>query len=314
MVGSYTFLYFPKQTLSQSGLFEIKQGESFNQVCRNLVKHQHISACGPLKWYTKIHKDLRKIKFGVYKLEQSDTVLQLLTKLSSGKQFMFAVTLVEGKTLREWLATLKDVPQLKHDLQGLSYQGIANKLNIERDNPEGLFLPETYRFSKGTSESAILELAHNSLNLKLEELWQRRAEDLPLTDKYQALILASIIEKETAVANERPDISAVFINRLRMKMRLQTDPTVIYGIGETFNGNITKADLRRKTPYNTYRIKGLPPTPIAMPSEASIEAALNPSSADYIYFVSMGNGKHFFSKTLAEHNKAVRKYQLRNEN
>ncbi|MDF5601826.1 endolytic transglycosylase MltG, partial [Vibrio parahaemolyticus] len=203
---------------------------------------------------------------------------------------------------------LKSAPYLKHDLTDLSEKEMAAKLGIEREKLEGLFLAETYHYTAGASESQLLKRAHRKLNKILDASWEARQEKLPLQDKYEALILASIIEKETAIDSERERVASVFINRLNKRMRLQTDPTVIYGMGDAYDGNIRKKDLRTPTPYNTYTINGLPPTPIAMAGEASIEAALNPESSNYLYFVASGKGGHVFSKSLAEHNRAVRAY------
>ncbi len=213
------------------------------------------------------------------------------------------------------MAILEQNEQLKHTLTESSEADIAKQLGIEQSKLEGLFLAETYHFTKGVSDLDILKRAHRKLEGILNSAWETRQENLPLTSPYQALILASIIEKETAVESERERIASVFVNRLNKRMRLQTDPTVIYGMGDNYDGNIRKKDLRAPTPYNTYVINGLPPTPIAMPGEASIRAALNPEQSAYLYFVASGNGGHVFSKNLTEHNRAVRAYlkQLRQQ-
>lgn len=308
----FVFVYTPASQLSHEGFVEIKRGQSFNSLCRNVKADGFVDYCGPLKWYSKFYPELRKIKAGVYSFDKTDTVLSMLNKVSLGKQHLFSVTLIEGKTVKEWLQTTADNNYLTHDLQGKTNEDIAKILKLPFKSAEGLFFPDTYSFYVGQSESEVLTIAFNRMQALMTEAWQSRQTTLPLKSPYEALILASIIEKETGAAKERIDISAVFINRINKKMRLQTDPTVIYGMGDKFKGNITKADLRRKTPYNTYRINGLPPTPIAMPSKAAVFAAVNPSNVDYLYFVSKGNGEHKFSKTLSEHNQAVRKYQLGN--
>ncbi|OJI45892.1 putative aminodeoxychorismate lyase [Vibrio vulnificus] len=199
-------------------------------------------------------------------------------------------------------------PYLVHELAGLSEAEIAKRLEIPYEKLEGLFLAETYHYTYGTSDVELLKRAHEKLNRVLDKHWQQRQDKLPLKNSYEALILASIIEKETAIDEERERVASVFVNRLNKRMRLQTDPTVIYGMGEAYDGNIRKKDLRTPTPYNTYVINGLPPTPIAMAGEASIAAALNPENSSYLYFVASGKGGHVFSKTLAEHNRAVRAY------
>lgn len=232
------------------------------------------------------------------------------------------MSLVEGLTLKEWLVTLKAKTELINDV---SLDQVEETINItssvneekapmlwlnEASSAEGLFLADTYFFTANTAASSILKRAHKAMLDYVETQWQQRQEDLPLNSPYDALILASIIEKETAVSAERTKIAGVFVNRLRKNMRLQTDPTVIYGIGDTYDGNITRKHLRTPTPYNTYTIKGLPPTPIAMAGKDAIWAALNPMETDALYFVARGDGSHEFSSSLAAHNAAVRKYQL----
>ncbi|HAH03403.1 MAG TPA: endolytic transglycosylase MltG, partial [Vibrio sp.] len=207
----------------------------------------------------------------------------------------------------------KDNEFIQQTLNDVSEKEIAQKLGIENEKLEGLFLAETYHYTYGTTDLDLLKRAHRDLMNVVNDEWENRADKLPLKSPYEALILASIIEKETAVASERERVSSVFVNRLNKRMRLQTDPTVIYGMGDSYKGNIRKKDLRTPTPYNTYTMSGLPPTPIAMAGKASINAALNPEKSNYLYFVASGTGGHVFSKSLTEHNRAVRAYlkQLR---
>jgi UPF0755 protein len=294
--------------LEQPQLFTVENGTSFNQIIRNLVKAEVIESSEYTRFIPRLYPELLQVRAGTYQLEPNMSLYQALEHLNTGKEYQFAITFVEGSRFSEWLALLKEAPYVEHDLTALSEKEMAAKLGIEREKLEGLFLAETYHYTAGTTESQLLKRAHQKLNSILDAQWASRQEKLPLEDKYQALILASIIEKETAIDSERERVASVFVNRLNKRMRLQTDPTVIYGMGDEYDGNIRKKDLRTPTPYNTYVISGLPPTPIAMAGEASIVAALNPEESAYLYFVASGKGGHVFSKSLAEHNRAVRAY------
>lgn len=306
----YVLRSFPAQSISinQNQLYTINKGMGFNQMCRDLVKKNIVVRCGPLKWFTKFSPQLRGIKAGVYQLTTDMTHLSMLQKLTSGVEHQFDFTIVEGENLREVLAKLATRPYLTDDIQDAA--SLNERFNNPYDSLEGLLYPDTYYYVANSSASQLLLRAFQRMDEKLKQAWLNKAPDLPYDNAYEALIMASIIEKETGQGYERPLIASVFVNRLRQKMRLQTDPTVIYGIGENFDGDITRAHLRQKTPYNTYRINGLPPTPIAMPAVAAINAALNPDNSPFIYFVSKKDGTHHFSTTLAEHNQAVRYYQL----
>ncbi|ENC9834482.1 endolytic transglycosylase MltG [Vibrio fluvialis] len=296
-------------------LVTIPSGTSLNGALSLMTKHGWIDSQFAEKLVRRFHPELTQIKAGTYQLMPDMKLAQALKLLVSGKEHQFAITFVEGSRFSEWMAILEQNKQLKHTLTESSEADIAKQLGIEQSKLEGLFLAETYHFTKGVSDLDILKRAHRKLEGVLNSAWETRQENLPLTSPYQALILASIIEKETAVESERERIASVFVNRLNKRMRLQTDPTVIYGMGDNYDGNIRKKDLRAPTPYNTYVINGLPPTPIAMPGEASIRAALNPEQSAYLYFVASGNGGHVFSKNLTEHNRAVRAYlkQLRQQ-
>lgn len=250
------------------------------------------------------------IKAGSYSVSAGVTPWELLGKLTRGQVTQGEITLVEGWTLRQWRERIDAHPELVHETRGLSEADILKRLGIEGTaRAEGLFFPDTYLFDKQSSDLELFARAHRALKKKLEAEWAQRASGLPYSDPYQALIMASIVEKETGRGADRALVAAVFVNRLRAGMLLQTDPTVIYGMGESFDGNIRKRDLSTDTPYNTYTRPGLPPTPIAMPGLASIQAALHPADSDALYFVARGDGSSHFSSSLEEHNRAVSRYQ-----
>jgi UPF0755 protein len=298
--------------LDSVSLFTVQKGTSFYELTKRLVANGWLDNRFWLRNYARLNPELTKIKAGTYQLTPGITGLGLLEKLVAGQEHQFRLTFVEGSQFKDWLSQLADNPYLTHQLPEDNQQILA-LLAIEASHPEGLFFPDTYAFTAGTTDKSILKRAYLKMQQALDRQWQSRSPGLPYKSPYEALIMASIIEKETGVASERSLISSVFINRLARKMRLQTDPTVIYGLGDDFDGDITFAHLRQKTPYNTYKINGLPPTPIAMPGLEAIVASLHPQASDYLYFVSKGNGEHYFSRSLKEHNQAVKKYQLRKQ-
>jgi UPF0755 protein len=249
------------------------------------------------------------LKAGVYTLDKPLTPLALYAKIERGEVSQALVQFIEGWNWREVRAVLAAQPLLKNDSADMSDAELMQAIGAEESHPEGLLFPETYFYTPHTSDLNVLRRAYRLQHQKLLAAWEARAPGLPYRTPYEALIMASIVEKETGAAFERPQIAGVFLNRLRLGMRLQTDPTVIYGLGERFDGNLHKADLQRDTPYNTYTRAGLPPTPIAMPSEAAIQAALNPAKTDALYFVARGDGTHIFSSNLDAHNRAVNRYQ-----
>lgn len=249
------------------------------------------------------------IKAGSYEIAVGTTPWQLLKKITSGDYTQAEITLIEGWTFRQVRAALDSHADVRHELTKLEDADIMERLGSAGARPEGWFFPDTYLFAKGTPDLAILLRAHHAMQKRLESAWKDRSPDSPLRTPYEALILASIVEKETGTAEDRARIAGVFVNRIRIGMRLQTDPTVIYGMGERFDGNLRKRDLLTDTPFNTYTRDGLPPAPIAMPGMASLQAALHPAKLDALYFVAKGDGASQFSRTLDEHNRAVARYQ-----
>jgi len=250
-----------------------------------------------------------QLRAGNYEFEAGVTPRALTRMLARGEESLLSLTLVEGQTMRQWRALLAATGGLKHDSAGLDDARLMAQLGRPGVHPEGRFFPDTYSFAKHSSELALLRRALAAMDKQLEAAWQARQGDLPIASPEQLLILASIVEKETGQATDRPHIAAVFYNRLRARMPLQTDPTVIYGMGERFDGNLRKRDLQADTPWNTYTRAGLPPTPIAMPGRAALRAAAQPSDSKALYFVARGDGSSAFSDSLTEHNRAVNRYQ-----
>ncbi|GGA86929.1 aminodeoxychorismate lyase [Neiella marina] len=298
--------------LQEPVLVTVVSGQSVYAVTRSWRQQGWVNESNWLRWLLKQQPALGAIRAGTYQIEPGLTLEQALAHLAQGSEHQFSITFVEGS---RWLDWQRQLQQASH-LTGMELlnddQQLLVKLNIEQPNLEGLLYPDTYFYTAGTSVLALLQRAEARMADVLSTAWDGRSDvaSTHLQSSYEALILASIIEKETGQQGERSLISSVFHNRLETRMRLQTDPTVIYGMGERYDGNIRKADLREATPYNTYVIRGLPPTPIAMPGKAAIEAAVQPETSDYFYFVSRGDGSHVFSKTLAEHNANVRRYIL----
>ena len=262
-----------------------------------------------LYWWFRFSGQDRQIRAGSYELERGITPRTLLNVLVRGEEATRSLVLVEGWNIRQVRAALAKADQLKPETVGLSDQALMEKLGRSGQHPEGRFFPDTYTYSKNSTDLALLQRAMRAMDRKLEAAWAARASDLPLKSADEALILASIVEKETGKASERAQIASVFANRLRVGMPLQTDPTVIYGLGTRFDGNLRKKDLQTDTPWNTYTRSGLPPTPIAMPGKAALLAAVQPAEGKSLYFVSRGDGTSQFSNSLEEHNNAVNRYQ-----
>ncbi|WP_373766594.1 endolytic transglycosylase MltG [Glaesserella sp.] len=297
-------------TTTPDQLFVLEKGTS-SQKLANLLKEQGIinsSDIDLLPYLIRLHPELSNFKAGVYSLNGINSLQELLQHFNSGKEVQLNVQFIEGKTFNTWREQLTKARYLEQTLTGKSEAEIAKLLGVPHEKLEGWFAPDTYSYVPYSKDIEVLKRAYQKQQKALEQAWQNRAENLPLKTPYEMLILASIVEKETGVASERPQVASVFINRLRDGWKLQTDPTVIYGLGDKYDGNIRKKDLLEPTPYNTYVIDGLPPTPIAMPSEASIKATAQPDSTPYFYFVADGSGGHKFSRTLDEHNKAVREW------
>ena len=296
--------------LTEATLYQVKAGQSAKGILNRLKSQGIIKDNLGLKIRLKLVPELANIKVGTYEMLPSMSALELLQLFSKGKEFQFSISLIEGLNWREWLLAIKSHPHIKFN-DNFHQQLATLTATLPQQSIEGYLLPDTYYFVAQTAAIDVVKRAHLSMQQYLNEAWLNRALNLPYASAYEGLTMASIIEKETGVAAERPRISGVFVNRLNLNMRLQTDPTVIYGMGESFDGNIRRKDLRTATAYNTYVIKGLPPTPIAMPSKLAIDAAFNPLTTDELYFVSKGDGSHQFSTTLQQHNLAVRQYQLK---
>ena len=290
--------------------FEIQKGASLRQVVKALENQQLIQYPVALLIYSRLGNSAGRIQAGEYELQPQQSALQILQTFVDGKTIQYYFTIIEGWSIRDLSHAIAKDSRLVKTLDLDNYNTLAKQLSFEEQHPEGLFFPDTYAFTKDTTDKELLLRSYQRLKSILAEEWQNRQTDLPLKTPYEALTLASIIEKETGAAHERPLIAGVFINRLRKGMRLQTDPTVIYGLGESYDGDIRFRDLRTDTPYNTYTRHGLTPTPIAMSGKAAIHAALNPLTTDAYYFVATGaGGEHYFSATLAEHEAAVDRYQ-----
>jgi len=293
---------------------EVAAGSSLSRVAMELGEAGYLTSPSVFKLWARLRGVENSIQTGEYELQPGITPAQLLDKIVRGESLQYRITLVEGWTFQQVLDALWSAENILSTLSNSSSEEIAQVMGLDYENPEGLLYPDTYFYTKGTSDIELLRRAHERLNSVLSEAWESRLGALPYANSYEALTMASIIEKESASNSERGLIAAVFVGRLDLGMRLQSDPTTIYGMGDRYNGNISRADLSEATPYNTYRIDGLPPTPIALSGAASINAALNPSASDYLYFVARGDGSHQFSRTLEEHNAAVREYQLGSNN
>lgn len=295
--------------LDEPMLYEVPRGAGYHRVIAELAEQNVIEDPWAFRLMSRLEPDtVPQLRAGEYRITPGMTGRELVALLGSNEIVTYPLTFPEGWTFRQMRDHLANAPKLEQRATDMSGDEIMAELGREGMHPEGWFFPDTYRYHKGMSDWDILQQAYRRMVSQLEEVWAQRDDDLPFDTPYEALIMASLIERETGAPEERREIAGVFKRRLESGMRLQTDPTVIYGMGERYEGNITRADLRESTPYNTYTIDGLPPTPIAMPGRAALEAAVNPASGDTLYFVSKGDGTHHFSRTLREHNNAVNRY------
>ena len=306
VLWSSLFKDYPVEGKKQ--MLAIGEGDTYSGFIDRLAKEDKVNFPVVLKLYQKlmIHDTL---KAGVYEVRQGMSIREVMVMISNiDNAQMNRILVIEGTTFKQLIDALKRDPLVTHDISNLPYEQILKALEIPYSHPEGLFAPDTYFFAKGESDKKILKDLYIRQMKALDQAWEKRAQGLPYQDKYEALIMASIVEKETSLDSELEQVSGVFVRRLQQGMRLQTDPTVIYGMGSKYTGNITRQDLRTPTPYNTYTMSGLPPTPIALPSKKAIEAAMHPDSSNNIYFVATGNGGHKFTANLQEHNRAVQEY------
>jgi UPF0755 protein len=307
--GVWWWLQQPMPLASPTAEVSVEPGDSPRVIAQKWVDAGvQVPAWALFEWF-RWSGDARRIRAGSYEIDARTSPRQLLTKMVRGDETLATVRLIEGWTMRQFRAELARAEGLEPTTAGMSEAQLMAAIGAPGQSAEGRFFPDTYAYSRGSQDVAVLQRAHRMMSRQLEAAWAARAPDVPLRTIDDALTLASIVEKETGIAADRGKVAGVFANRLRIGMLLQTDPTVIYGLGEAFDGNLRKRDLQTDTPYNTYTRAGLPPTPIAMPGKASLLAAVRPEPTRALYFVARGDGSSVFSETLAEHNRAVNKYQ-----
>jgi len=289
--------------------FDLKQGSSLKSVAREMRQAGLLGRDWPFVWLARLRGKSAQLKAGNYSLDHAISPLELLEVITKGEVTQRQISIIEGWTFKQIRVTLNANPDITHDTLNLTDAEILQRIGATEAHPEGLFFPDTYYFAAGSSDVRIFKRAYQIMQQRLQEAWLERAPDLPLQTPYQALILASIVEKETGTPGDRSKIAGVFVNRLRKGMLLQTDPAVIYGLGDKFDGNLRKRDLLADTAYNTYTRSGLTPTPIALPGLAALQATLHPAQTDALYFVARGDGSSQFSATLEQHNRAVNRFQ-----
>ena len=311
VVWTAWFAFSPTRLAASPQAFSISQGSSLRAATRQIVAAGVDMSAWQFNLLARVTDHVADIKAGSYEVMEGVTPWDILTKITSGDFSRSDIAFIEGWTFRQIRAALRAHPDLRHESDALSEAELMARLGSPGAKPEGWFFPDTYLFAKGESDMSVMAQAHQAMRKQLQSAWTQRSPNLPINSPYEALILASIVEKETGRSEDRTMIAGVFVNRLRARMRLQTDPTVIYGLGDRFDGNLRKRDLLANNPFNTYTRDGLPPGPIAMPGLASLKAALNPANTDALYFVARGDGSSAFSRTLQEHNRAVAKFQLK---
>ena len=309
--GAYVYWFSTARLTPEAKIYQVAPGTTLRAFAQQLKRENVLPDAHTLVWIAYLKGRSRDLKAGEYRFRRGITALEILDQVISGRVVEYPLTIVEGWNFRQVLEALAAAPKISHGLKGMPPRQIMAMLGYPMLHPEGRFYPDTYYYPSGMSDLLILQRAFHKMEKVLEEEWNGRQSDVPLKTRDEALTLASIVEKETNKPSERALIAGVFVHRMRIGMRLQTDPTVIYGLGERFNGNLTVAHLRQHTPYNTYTMKGLPPTPIAMPGRDALHAALNPESTKALYFVARGDGSHEFSETIEQHNQAVFKFQLK---
>jgi UPF0755 protein len=307
----YHYAKTPLNLSPEAQEITIKPNSGLKSIANQLVEQHVISNALPFVMLGKVLRKEPYLQAGDYTLNKNVSPYQLLLSLNHGKATQGSITFIEGKTFKQMREKLAENDAVRTTIADLSDIEVMQVVGNGEKHTEGMFFPDTFYFDRNTADIVLLKRSYENMQSKLAAAWANRASGLPYKNSYEALIMASIVEKETGKASERPMIAGVFLNRLRIGMRLQTDPTVIYGIGDKYDGNIRKKDLETDTPYNTYTRGGLPPTPIAMPGLASIEAALHPEKTKALYFVGKGDGSHEFTNSLVEHNRAVAKYQLK---
>lgn len=313
-VAATAFSHFSSAPLAFPGgpvRVTVDPGSHLKAISRQLARKGVIDIPWAFSLLARLRGQGESLQAGVYEVTPAMSPKDLLDRMVRGEALHAEITFIEGWTFRQMRASLDAHPGLKHDSASLSERDILERLGAIERHPEGLFFPDTYRFGLGTSDLVLLKKAHQRMRDRLRANWEKRSAGLPLNSPYELLVMASVVEKETGKPEDRTQIAAVFLNRLRIGMRLQSDPTVIYGMGERFDGNLRRRDLETDGPYNSYLRAGLPPTPIALPGEAALAAVANPASSRALYFVARGDGTSHFSETLREHNRAVDRFQKR---